>query len=206
MAFQSLFQLSGQTARMTKITEILSGIQRGDSGASDQFLPVVYEELRKLAAAKLANEKPGQTWQPTALVHEAYLRLVGADNAQHWNSRGHFFGAAAEAMRRLLLNRARDKGRLKRGGHLTRIDFDSVQFAIDTPADSLLAVDEAIAALGEVDPDSAELVKMRFFAGLTLDESAAALGISHSTAKRRWLFARAWLYDALRQADDPESP
>jgi RNA polymerase sigma factor (TIGR02999 family) len=190
---------------MTDVTQILSEIEHGDPAAAEQLLPLVYEELRKLAAAKLANEKSGQTLQATALVHEAYLRLVDVEKAQHWNSRGHFFGAAAEAMRRILVNRARDKNRLKRGGHLLRIDLDSVEFAFETPDDDLLAVDEALTRLADENQVCADLVKMRFFAGLSLREAGAALGVSSSTADRYWAYARAWLFEALR-SDDSSHP
>ncbi len=183
---------------MTDVTKILNEIEQGDPSASEQLLPLVYEELRKLAAAKLAQEKPGQTLQATSLVHEAYIRLVDVEKAQHWNSRGHFFGAAAEAMRRILLNRARDKNRKKRGGHLRKIDFDHVQIAIDTPDEELLGLDEALQQLEKENESCAALVKLRFFAGLSIRDAAAALGISTSTADRYWAYARAWLFEALR--------
>jgi RNA polymerase sigma factor (TIGR02999 family) len=185
---------------MSDVTQILSQIESGDASAAEQLLPVVYDELRKLAAAKLSQEKPGQTLQATALVHEAYLRLVGPDGGelQHWNSRGHFFAAAAEAMRRILVNRARDKNRLKRGGRMQKIDFEKVEFAMETPDDDLLAVDEALTRLAVENPTCAELVKMRFFAGMSVREAAAALGVSSSTADRYWAYARAWLFEALR--------
>jgi RNA polymerase sigma factor (TIGR02999 family) len=161
----------------------------------------VYEDLRKLAAAKLAHEKPGQTLQATGLVHEAYIRLVDVEKTQHWNSRGHFFGAAAEAMRRILLNRARDKGRLKRGGQRHKVDLEKVDLAVDAPYEELLALDESIERLAEENRECANVVKLRFFAGLSIDDAAAALGISASTAKRHWAYARAWLFDALRPDD-----
>lgn len=182
---------------MANVTQILSQIEAGDPSAAEQLLPLVYEELRKLAAAKLAHEKPGQTLQATALVHEAYVRLVDVERAQHWNSRGHFFGAAAEAMRRILVNRARDKGRIKRGGKLQRVHLEKIELAIDARNDDLLAIDESIGLLAAEYPECADVVKLRFFAGLSIDESAAALGISASTAKRHWAYARAWLFDAL---------
>jgi RNA polymerase sigma factor (TIGR02999 family) len=188
---------------MPDVTQILSRIDAGDPSASEQLLPLVYDELRQLAAQRLAHEKPGQTLQATALVHEAYVRLVGGNNAQHWNSRGHFFAAAAEAMRRILINRARDKKRVKRGGHMLRIDLDKVEFALSTPDDNLLALDEALSRLADENELCANLVKLRFFAGLSLREAAAATGISSSTADRYWAYARAWLYEALR-ADDPD--
>lgn len=184
---------------MTDVTRILSQFESGDPSAAEQLLPLVYEELRKLAAVRLAQEKPGQTLQATALVHEAYLRLVGSgDREQSWNSRGHFFGAAAEAMRRILLNRARDKGRLKRGGQRHRFDLDQIELAVDAPHEDLLALDESIEQLAAESPECADVVKLRFFAGLSIDEAAEALGISPSTAKRHWAYARAWLFDALR--------
>jgi RNA polymerase sigma factor (TIGR02999 family) len=187
---------------MSDVTRILSAIEQGDPSAASELLPLVYEELRKLAAARLAQEKPGQTLQATALVHEAYLRLVGSgDREQSWNSRGHFFGAAAEAMRRILLNRARDKGRLKRGGQAQKIDLENVELAADAPHEELLALDESIERLVAESPECAAVVKLRFFAGLSIDEAAASLGISPSTAKRHWAYARAWLFDALRPDD-----
>jgi RNA polymerase sigma factor (TIGR02999 family) len=186
---------------MTGVTQILASIEQGDPRAADQLLPLVYEELRKLAAARLAQEKPGQTLQATALVHEAYLRLVDDEQARHWNSRGHFFGAAAEAMRRILLNRARDKNRLKRGGDLRKIDLDNVEIALETPDEELLALDEALGRLSAENQVCAELVKLRFFAGLSNKAAAAALGISPSTADRYWAYSRAWLFEALRSDD-----
>ena len=153
---------------MNDVTRILSEVTNGDPHAAEQLLPLVYEELRQLAAQKLALEKPGQTLQATALVHEAYLRLVGVDRGQHWDSRGHFFAAAAEAMRRILLNRARDKKRLKRGGERRRVDLDQVEIALDTDAEQLIAIDEALGQLAAEDPGAAQLVTLRFFAGLTL--------------------------------------
>ncbi|HEY3394166.1 MAG TPA: ECF-type sigma factor [Lacipirellulaceae bacterium] len=188
---------------MSDVTRILSAIERGDRQSADELLPIVYDELRKLAAQRLAHEKPGQTLSATALVHEAYLRLVGPANAQGWASRGHFFAAAAEAMRRILINRARDKNRLKRGGYMRRIDLDEIEFALNTPDDDLLALDEALARLAGENELCANLVKLRYFAGLSLREAAAALGISSSTADRNWAYARAWLYEALRD-DAPE--
>jgi len=188
---------------MSDVTQILSAIEQGDAQAAEQLLPLVYDELRKLAAQKMAQEKPGQTLQATALVHEAYLRLVDVEQAQHWNSRGHFFGAAAEAMRRILLNRARDKGRIKRGGHLERVDLDKIEIAGDVPGQDLLAIDEAIERLAEENRECADLVKLRFFAGLSVDEAAATMGISSRTAKRHSAYARAWLFEALRFGDTP---
>jgi RNA polymerase sigma factor (TIGR02999 family) len=183
---------------MSEVTRVLASIEQGDPHAAEQLLPLVYEELRKLAAQKLAQEKPGQTLQATALVHEAYLRLVGGEQAQDWNGRGHFFAAAAEAMRRILINRARDKGRQKRGGSSQRVDLDRVLVADQAAEGALVAIDDALQELARRNAPCAELVKLRFFTGLTLDEAAAAMGIARRTANRYWAFARAWLYDALR--------
>jgi RNA polymerase sigma factor (TIGR02999 family) len=186
---------------MSEVTQILRHIEAGDPGAAEELLPLVYEELRKLAAARMAAESPDHTLQATALVHEAYLRLVDAEHRQHWDSRGHFFAAAAEAMRRILINRARDRNRQKRGGGWQRIDLDQLA-AVDQAADEdLLSLDEALAQLSVEDHACAELVKLRFFAGLTQDEAATALGISSRTADRYWAYARAWLYDRLRNKD-----
>jgi RNA polymerase sigma factor (TIGR02999 family) len=182
---------------MSEVTRILSAIEQGDPHAAEQLLPLVYDELRKLAAQKLAQEKPGQTLQATALVHEAYLRLVDVEKAEHWNSRGHFFAAAAEAMRRILVEQARHKRRLKRGGNCERLDFAGLDIAIDGPCDDLEALDEALDRLAEKHPEKAKLVKLRYFAGLTVTEAAAMLGISTSTADRHWTYARAWLYRSL---------
>jgi RNA polymerase sigma factor (TIGR02999 family) len=179
---------------MTDVTRILLDIEQGNTKATERLLPLVYEELRKLAAQKLAHEKPGQTLQATALVHEAYLRLVDTEKAQHWNSRGHFFAAAAEAMRRILVEEARKRRRLKRGGDRQRLDLDALQLRVPEAADELLALDEALADLAQKHPDKSELVKLRYFAGLTVAEAAQALGISTSTADRHWAYARAWLY------------
>ena len=184
---------------MADVTRILSAIEDGDPSAAEQLLPLVYEELRKLAAQKMAEEKPGQTLQATALVHEAYLRLVDVDGGQHWNGRGHFFAAAAEAMRRLLIDRARDKKRLKRGGEGRRIDLDAIDIALNTPADDLLDLDEALECLASEYPESAELIKLRFFAGMSLGEAATVLGLARRTADRHWAFGRAWLHQRLRQ-------
>ena len=184
---------------VTEITRILSAIQQGDSHAAGELLPLVYEELRRLAAQRLAREAPGQTLQATALVHEAYLRLIGPDQSQRWDTRGHFFAAAAEAMRRILINRARDKHRQKRGGERQRLNLDQLAAVDDATDDDLLALDEALEQLARVNPPSAELVKLRFFAGLNLDQVAASLGIARRTADRYWAFARAWLYRALSQ-------
>jgi RNA polymerase sigma factor (TIGR02999 family) len=183
---------------MSDVTRILSAIEAGDPSAAEQLLPLVYDELRQLAAHKLAQEKAGQTLEATALVHEAYVRLVDTEKAQPWNSRGHFFAAAAEAMRRILINRARDKHRQKRCGSRERVDLDQVVVADRASDEQVLAIDEALQALAQKNAPCAELVKLRFFTGLTLDEAAAALGIARRTAHRYWAFARAWLFDALR--------
>ncbi len=183
---------------MTDVTQILNAIQQGDPSASEQLLLLVYEELRVLARQQLANEKPGQTLQATALVHEAYLRLVGNGNvALQWDNRGHFFGAAAEAMRRILVDRARNKRRVKRGGDIRRVDFSKIEIAIDAPAEDILAIDEVLERLSQQFPDCAELVKLRFFAGLSLAEAARSLGLASRTADRNWAFARAWLFREL---------
>src|SRR5437762_5258713 len=178
---------------MSDVTRILSAIEQGDPQAADELLPLVYEELRKLAAQKLAQEKPGQTLQATALVHEAYVRLVGAGDDPHWDSRGHFFAAAAEAMRRILVENARRKKSRKRGGHLKRVELDE-DFTRNTSPDELLALDEALEKLAREDPVKAELVKLRCFAGLSHQEAAHALGISRPTADRYWVYAKTRLY------------
>jgi RNA polymerase sigma factor (TIGR02999 family) len=190
---------------MSDVTRILNAIERGDAKATDELLPLVYEELRLLAAQKLSHEPPGQTLQATALVHEAYLRLVG-DPSSSWQGRAHFFAAAAEAMRRLLIESARRKGRLKRGAGRRRIDLEAVSLAIDTPADDLIALDEAFTRLAKEDPEAAEVVKLSYFGGLTLEETAEALGISRRTAQRYWTFARAWLYEEMTRGEEPPSP
>jgi RNA polymerase sigma factor (TIGR02999 family) len=190
----------------SEVTRILSAIEQGDQQAASRLLPLVYDELRQLAAQKLAHEKPGQTLDATALVHEAYVRLVGQGEESRWNSRGHFFAACAEAMRRILINRARDKMRLKRGGGRKRIDLDKLIVADQAGDDDLVALDESLDRLARENPGCAELVKLRFFAGLTLEEAAAALGLARRTADRTWAYARAWLYEALGQADPPETP
>jgi RNA polymerase sigma factor (TIGR02999 family) len=187
---------------MADVTQILSAIEQGDPNAAEQLLPLIYEELRHLAARKLSQEKAGQTLDATALVHEAYLRLVGSGTEQRWDSRGHFFAAAAEAMRRILLNRARDKKRAKRGGDRRRVDLDHLEVAEDTSDEQLIALDEALTLFAEEDPEAARLVNLRYFAGLTLKEAAAALGLAPRTAERQWAYARAWLYAHLR----PDSP
>jgi RNA polymerase sigma factor (TIGR02999 family) len=180
-------------AGMSEVTRILDQIQQGDPSAADQLLPLVYAELRKLAAEKMANERPGQTLEATALVHEAYLRLVGHGAGPHWNSRGHFFAAAAEAMRRILIGNARRRHAQKRGGQAKRLDLDAIELADRPASDKLLALEEALIRLADKDPVKAELVKLRYFAGLTAQEAAAVLGISTATADRYWAYARAWL-------------
>jgi RNA polymerase sigma factor (TIGR02999 family) len=188
---------------MNDVTRILNAIEQGDPKSADQLLPILYDELRKIAAERLAYEKPGQTLQATALVHEAYLRLVGS--AEHpWKSRGHFLCAAAEAMRRILIEQARRKGSVKHGGGWRRVDLDAVSPAAPRPDnDDLLIIDEALTRLAEQEPERAELVKLRFFGGLTMPEAAAVLDISLATAERYWVFARAWLCAELM---GPESP
>ncbi len=178
---------------MSDVTRILSQIESGDPAAAEQLLPLVYEELRKLAAAKLAQEKPGQTLQATALVHDAYLKLVDTEEAQHWNSRGHFFGAAAEAMRRILVDSAKRKQSTKRGGQLERVGLDDDQIEAPSRGIDLIALDEALNRLAVHDSRKAELVKLRYFAGLTIRQAAEALGISESTADADWAYARSWL-------------
>ena len=178
---------------MSSVTQILSAIEHGDGQAAEQLLPLVYTELRSLAAARLSNEKPGQTLQPTALVHEAYIRLVDVEQAQHWNSRGHFFSAAAEAMRRILVERARQKNSLKGGGQHRRVGIDPARLADPSNSEKLLALDEALARLEAADAAKAQLVKLRYFAGMTNRETAQAMGISATTADRYWSYARAWL-------------
>jgi RNA polymerase sigma factor (TIGR02999 family) len=178
---------------MSDVTSILSAIQQGDPRAAHQLLPLVYDELRKLAAQRLALESPGQTLQATALVHEAYLRLVGGEPAAGWDGRGHFFAAAAEAMRRILIDSARRKQRPKHGGDRLRVDLDDAGDMIAPPIDDVLALDHALDRLAAEDPASADLVKLRYFAGLSIDEAAEALGMSPRTADRRWAYARAWL-------------
>jgi RNA polymerase sigma factor (TIGR02999 family) len=186
---------------MSDVTKILRQIESGDPSAAEQLLPLVYDELRKLAAARLAHEKPGQTLQATALVHDAYLRLVDGDGerVKRWDSLGHFFAAAAEAMRRILIDKARRKLRPKHGGGLHRVDLDLACTVTDDPCEDFLALDEAMAKFAAVDPVKSELVKLRFFAGLTIPEAADALGISHATAERHWAYARVWLYCELSE-------
>jgi RNA polymerase sigma factor (TIGR02999 family) len=182
---------------MSEITQILSAIDQGDTHAGEQLLPLVYDELRKLAAQKLAQEKAGQTLEATALVHEAYLRVVGAEAAQQWSSRGHFFAAAAEAMRRILVENARRKKRIKHGGERERVDLDTIDLPTRMASDELLALDEALVGLKEHDPQKAQLVSLRYFGGLTIEQAAEVLGISRVTAHRYWTYARAWLHQQM---------
>jgi RNA polymerase sigma factor (TIGR02999 family) len=184
---------------MSDVTRILNAIEKGDGQAAEELLPLVYEELRKLAAAKLAREKAGQTLQATALVHEAYIRLVDQTTPQAWNSRGHFFGAAAEAMRRILVENARRKQRLKRGGELQREPLGDVAVECEVPEDELLDLDVALAKLAEEASEQAEVVKLRFFAGLSHEQIADVLGIAAVTAKRHWRYARAWLHREMQK-------
>jgi RNA polymerase sigma factor (TIGR02999 family) len=187
---------------VSDITRILNAAQQGDSRAAAELLPLVYDELRRLAAWLLANEKPGQTLQATALVHEAYLRLVSKEDPG-WQGRRHFFGAAAEAMRRILVDNARRKKRLKHGGQVERVEIEEVEIASPLPDDDLLALDEALGKLAEVDPRGAELVKLCFFVGLTQEQAAKELGISVSTVERNWAFARAWLFREMHKGQNP---
>jgi RNA polymerase sigma factor (TIGR02999 family) len=189
---------------MSAVTHLLSAIEQGDPHAAEKLLPLVYDELRKLAASKLADEKPGQTLQATALVHEAYLRLVDTDQAEDWNSRGHFFAAAAEAMRRILIDNARRKGRQKRGGaRRQRVDLDSQDLVSRTTPDELLLLDDAVAALTAEEPEAGQLVKLRYFAGLSLDQAAQVLGLSRTTAYEHWAYARVWLHAELYGRREP---
>jgi RNA polymerase sigma factor (TIGR02999 family) len=185
---------------MNEFTQILSRIESGDPTATEQLLPLVYDELRRLAAQRLAQEKPGQTLQATALVHEAYLRLVDGQQARNWNSRGHFFGAAAEAMRRILVENARRKKSVKGGGAMKRVDFENMPGIFDSSPDDLLAVDEALTKLEDDDPEAAAVAKLRLFSGLTIDETASSLGVHRATAFRHWAYARAFLQLQLPEA------
>ena len=189
---------------MNEVTRILSAVEQGDQHAAEQLLPLVYKELRRLAVEKMTQERPGQTLQATALVHEAYLRLVDDKTAKQWDSRGHFFAAAAEAMRRILVEQARRKRRMKHGGNLQRVDFDPDRAVSEAPRFDLLALDEAITRLAAAEPIKAELVKLRFFTGLTMNEAADVLGISLATAERCWTFAKTWLFAEL--SEEPCSP
>jgi len=182
---------------MSQLTHVLDQIEQGNEKAADELLPLVYEELRKLAAHKMASEAPGQTLQPTALVHEAWLRLTGAES-RTWDNRGHFFAAAAEAMRRILIERARAKSRLRRGSRAEHVPLEQVTIASDDPPETVLAINEALELLAARDPFKAELVKMRYFIGLSQDEIASALGVSEPTVRRHWAIARAWLYAEMK--------
>jgi RNA polymerase sigma factor (TIGR02999 family) len=185
---------------MTDVTLILTAIEQGDTKAADKLLPLVYKELRRLAENKMSREPKGQTLQATALVHEAYIRLVGSEE-QNWNSRGHFFGAAAEAMRRILIENARRKQRLKRGSGRMKVELKREDVVVETPSEDLIALDEALTELAGIDKTKAELVKLRYFAGLTLEQAASILEISPATAKRYWTYAKAWLYGRIRSRD-----
>ena len=185
---------------MDEVTRILKAIEQGDAAAAGQLLPLVYDELRRLAAEKMAREKPGQTLQPTALVHEAYIRLVDGPQAQHWNSRGHFFAAAAEAMRRILIDRARARATQKRGGAARRVDLEGIEVADEERAEELLALDDALRELARHDAGAARLVELRYFGGLGHGEAAEALGLTRRAADRLWALARAWLYKRLHES------
>jgi RNA polymerase sigma factor (TIGR02999 family) len=185
---------------MSDVSRLLHALDGGDPHAAEELLPLVYDELRRLAAQKLAHEAPGQTLQPTALVHEAYLRLVGPDGGPPWDGRGHFFAAAAEAMRRILVDNARRKRRPKHGGDRQRVELEEACPVAESPADDLVALDEALTRLGKEDPTKAALVQLRFFGGLTMPEVARVLGISLATAERYWTYARTWLYAELNDA------
>jgi RNA polymerase sigma factor (TIGR02999 family) len=188
---------------MADVTQILNAIDQGDQCAASELLPLIYDELRKLAAEKMAQEQPGQTLQATALVHEAYLRLVDGERRQQWDNRGHFFAAAAEAMRRILVDRARARGCEKRGGNLRRLDIDAVDLVTAAMPDEVLIIDEAIARLAAADPSAARIVELRYFAGLSIADCGAAIGISTASAYRLWEFARAWLHSELIESSGP---
>jgi RNA polymerase sigma factor (TIGR02999 family) len=194
-----------EAAAMSEVTRILSAIEQGDPHAAERLLPLVYDELRKLAAQKLAQEQPGQTLEATALVHEAYIRLVDTERAQRWDSRGHFFAAAAEAIRRILVENARRKQALKRGGGRAREALDEIERAAPEAIDDLLALDEALGQLAREDPQAAELVKLRYFSGLTVKQAAELLGVAPRTADFLWTYARAWLLHRL-QGGPPGDP
>jgi RNA polymerase sigma factor (TIGR02999 family) len=191
---------------MNDVTRILSAIEQGDPHTPDQLLPLVYDELRKLAAQKLAREAPGQTLQATALVHEAYLRLVDTERIQSWDSRGHFFAAAAEAMRRILIDNARRKQTEKHGGKRSRAALDEVAIESGAPTEDVLALDAALTKLGAEDPIKARLVNLRYFAGLSVEDAAKVLGMSRATADRHWHYAKVWLYCELHGTEQPEVP
>lgn len=191
---------------MEEVSRILDALNQGDPHAASQLLPLVYDELRRLAAQKLSHEKPGHTLQPTALVHEAYLRLVGADADKHWDNRGHFFAAAAEAMRRILVENARRKKRVRHGGDRQRVDLAEDDRVILPASDEVLALDEALTQLAKEDSLAAQVVTLHFFGGLSIEEAATALGISRANAYRQWTYARAWLRCALDGPDPTKSP
>ncbi len=186
--------------QMSDVTHILTAIEQGDAKATDELLPIVYHELRRLAACKMSNEPAGHTLQPTALVHEAWLKLVDSP-AQSWQNRAHFFGAAAEAMRRILIDRARRKGRQRRGSGAEHLDLDGIEIASPAPDDQLLALNDALDRFAALEPQQADLVKLRYFVGLKIEEAAEVLGISEATAKRWWVYARAWLFDEIQKGD-----
>jgi len=186
---------------MSDVTRILSSIEQGDAKASEELLPLVYNELRRMAAHKMAGERPGQTLQPTALVHEAWLKLVDSPN-QSWQNRAHFFGAAAEVMRRILIARARSKNRQRRGSGAAHLDVDEIEIASPAPDDQLLALNEALDRFAALEPQQAELVKLRYFVGLKIEEAAEVLGISKATAKRWWAYARAWLFHEIEAGNN----
>ena len=190
---------------MSDVTQILSQIESGDPSAAEQLLPLVYNELRKLAAARLAQERPGQTLQATALVHDAYIRLVHVDKARQWHSRGHFFAAAAEAIRRILIETARSKKRIRRGGSRQRVDLEQALSLAEEASDPLLDLDEALTKFAAMEPVKAELVKLRYFAGCSIEEAAVLLGISPTSAKRYWAYARAWLLAELNNSRELEN-
>jgi RNA polymerase sigma factor (TIGR02999 family) len=192
----------GRSMKMKDLTQLLNAVEQGDPKAAEDLLPLVYNELRRLAAHKMAQEAPGQTLQATALVHEAWLRLGGGDQPQ-WQNRAHFFGAAAEAMRRILVEAARRKKRLRHGGGLERMEVDTVDLPAPMPDDELLALDEALTQLAQINPEAGELVKLCFFVGLTQEQAAKELGVSVSTAERLWTYARAWLFRAMRKGLPP---
>jgi RNA polymerase sigma factor (TIGR02999 family) len=191
---------------MSEVTRILSAIEQGEPQAAGQLLPLVYDELRKLAAQKLAQETPGQTLQATALVHEAYLRLVQVEQAPRWNSRGHFFAAAAEAMRRILIENARGKKRLKRGGGLKRVDLEAPNLVYTSTDQDVVAIDDALEQLAAEAADAAQLVRLRYFAGLSIEEAAEVVGIPRTTAYEHWAYARAWLRCRLQADENPSPP
>ena len=196
----------GNEAGAVTVTRLLNEAGAGDPRASAELLPLVYERLRALAGRKMRHEKPDQTLQATALVHEAYLRLVDTTKVQLWESRWHFFAAAAESMRRILVDNARKRGRIKRGGDMNRVDLDKIEVTVNDPPDELIALDEALIKLAQEHPQKAQLVNLRYFGGLTHEEAAQALGISISTANRHWAYARAWLYRYMSSNQDPSRP